>query len=162
MPNRWSIVCVQYIVILLNFRRGVQFSHFGSCTNTTDLSKEQCYRDLDCKQVFVALYSLQRSIMTTTIFWIIYFWSLVALCTLKRYRENISFNINTIEKSYFSYVAQIFCQILSVVGQSKRRAQMDYLELDLFVAPMEMFMRQSVTWRKEHVGKWSMTGCSFR
>ena len=48
-------------------------------------------------------------------------------------------------KPYFSFVAQIFCQILLVVGQSKRRAQMDYLELDLFVAPMEMFMRQSVT-----------------
>jgi hypothetical protein len=44
-----------------------------------------------------------------------------------------------------SYAAQIFCQILLGVGQSKRQAQMDYLELDLFVAPMEMFMRQSVT-----------------
>jgi len=31
--------------------RGVQFSHYGSCTNTTDLSKEQCYHDLDCKQL---------------------------------------------------------------------------------------------------------------
>ena len=32
-------------------RRSVQFSHYGSCTNTTDLSKEQCYKDLDCNQV---------------------------------------------------------------------------------------------------------------
>ena len=144
------------------FRRGVQFSHFGSCTNTTDLSKEQCYRDLDCKQVFAALYSLRRIIIATKILKIRYFCSSVALCSLKRYRENISFYINTMDKSYFSYVAQIFCQILSVVGQSKRRAQMDYLELDLFVAPMEMCMRQSVTWRKERVGKWSMTDCSFR
>lgn len=31
--------------------RGVQFSHFGSCTNTTDLTKEQCYQDLDCSQL---------------------------------------------------------------------------------------------------------------
>ena len=71
----------------------------------------------------------------------------------KKYKENISIDVNTMYKPHFSYVAQIFCQILSVVDQSKRQAQMDYLELDLFVAPMEMFMRQSVTWRKEHVGK---------
>ena len=37
--------------VLSNFRRSVQFSHYGSCTNTTDLSKEQCYKDLDCNQV---------------------------------------------------------------------------------------------------------------
>merc|ERR1712223_1043119 len=31
--------------------RSVQFSHYGSCTNTTDLSKEQCYKDVDCNQL---------------------------------------------------------------------------------------------------------------
>ena len=61
----------------------------------------------------------------------------------------ISFNL-----TLFSCDDQIFCLTSLAVDQFERREQMEFPEMDPFVAQMEMFTCLNVIWRKELVGEY--------